>query len=192
MPILRIRRGGALQAIASFFFKLLMVLSVAIVFCIARTFNIQHMSSLAIDGLTQWIYLPSGIRLVAVVIFGWLGAAGIFFGWIFCHVFNNEKTLYECMFIGVISGLTALISLRIWRLAFGVNEVLVQLNLRLLVSLVIVSAFISALVRFAYIFSVDSKASLLEIFTVGFIGDILGSFIVLYLIKLIFFIKKQL
>lgn len=173
----------------SFFFNLLAILSIAVAFYIVRTFNIYSFSSLSLDSLTQWIYLPTGIRLLAVVIFGWLGVIGIVLGWIFCHIFGNEKTLYECIFIGVISGLTALSALRIWQIAFNVDQLLSQFNLRLLISLVMVCSFISALVRFAYIYSTDSSASFLNIFTIGFVGDVLGSFIVLYCIKLMLSIK---
>lgn len=174
----------------SLFFNLLMILSVALALYIVLTLSIPNLSGLSLDGLTQWVNLSSGIRLLSVVIFGWLGAAGIVLGWVFCHLFDNEKSLYECVVIGIIFGLSALVSLRLWQIAFKVDQALSQMNLRLLISLVLVSSFISALARFAYIYSADSTASFLEIFTIGFIGDVLGSFIVLYCIKLTLSIKN--
>ena len=164
-------------------FSLLGMLVVGCSFFIARYINIQVIPFLAFDDLTQLIYLPAGVRLIAVAAFGWFGAAGIVLGWILCHLLGDEKTLLECLFLGIISGITAIASLHIWQILFRVDDVLSQLNLKSLLTLVLVSSFISAIIRFLYIAKWDPTVQFLPIFSIGLIGDISGSLIILYSLK---------
>ncbi|MBU3587829.1 hypothetical protein ICN30_08280 [Polynucleobacter sp. 31A-FELB] len=151
----------------------------------ARYFNNQVLPFLAFDDLTQFVYLPSGIRLLAVAIFGWLGALGITLGWIFCHVVGGEKTFLECLFIGLISGATAMASWQIWQSFLKIEVDLDNLTLKYLLYLVSISSLVGAVVRYLYIASVDPLAQFWPILTIGLVGDVTGALIVLYLIKAI-------
>ena len=129
------------------------------------------------------IYLPAGIRLLAVAIYGWIGVVGIIFGWVLCYVFGGEKTLFEAIFYGSISGFAAYLSLFLWQCQFQINNSLDSITSRFAIYLVLISAFISTLIRYAYLFSIDPLISFFPVFTIGLIGDIVGCFIVLYMIK---------
>lgn len=135
------------------------------------------------DDLTHLIYLPAGIRLLAVAIYGWIGVLGIILGWVLCHLYGNEKTLLECIFLGCLSGVTAYVSLLIWQWHYKINTSLEGLTSKLAISLVMISALISALVRYVYLQSIDPFTPFLSVFLIGLCGDILGSFLILYAIK---------
>ena len=133
--------------------------------------------------LTHLIYLPAGIRLLAVAIFGWVGILGIMLGWVLCGVFDGETTLLQSLSIGFISGFSAYFSVLMWQWYFQIGNSLDSITSRFAVYLVLICAFVSTLIRYAYLFSIDPLTPFLPVFTIGLIGDIVGCFIVLYMIK---------
>lgn len=167
--------------------NLLYALCIGAVFFISRQINLQAFEFSVHHDLAHIIYFPAGIRLLAVLLFGWLGIFGILIGWIFCYFFALEKTLLECIFLGLISGLTAYASLLVWKFIYRVDHSLVEITARQLFALVLISSGISAFVRFIYIYAQDLSTSFVTIFSVGFIGDIFGTLILFYLIKLVFY-----
>ena len=176
--------GGAFKTI---YLNLFYVLCIGIIFFICRQINLHaHVLSLD-DDLAHVVYFPSGIRLLAVMLFGWLGIVGILIGWIFCYVFAHEKTLLECILLGLLSGFTAYFSYQVWRYFYQIDKTLLEITGKQLFALVFISSGISAFVRFLYIYTQDQDTSFVSIFSVGLVGDILGALFSLYLIKLILY-----
>ena len=162
---------------------ILPIFGIGILFFLARSFSTEFLSSIAYDELTYLIYLPAGIRLLAVTIYDWIGILGIILGWVFCHFYNHEKTLLQCLELGFISGVTAYTSLKIWEGYYKIDNYLEGLTTRLAISLAIISAIISAFIRYVIRYSVDPQTSFFAVFSIGLIGDLLGSLIVIYFIK---------
>jgi hypothetical protein len=156
-----------------------------------RTLSIHTFSHIAYDDLTQLIYLPAGIRLVAVAICGWVGVLGIMLGWVFCHLYGDEKTFLECLLLGLISGSTAYAALLFWQLCYKIDYALEGLTSKLVIALVLITAVFSAFVRYVYLSSIDPTIPFLSVFFIGLCGDILGSFIVLYAIKGVVYLLKR-
>ena len=152
-------------------------------FFLFRTLSIQVLEDHAYDDLTRIIYLPAGIRLLAVAIYSWIGILGIMLGWVFCYLHGEERTLLESLNLGLVSGATAYASFLVWRWYYKINSALEGLTSKLAISLVLISAVISAFIRYVYLNSVDPITPFLTVFMIGFCGDILGSFIVLYAMK---------
>lgn len=162
-------------------------LCIGAVFFTCRQINLQSLEFSVDNDLTHIIYFPAGIRLLAVLLFGWLGIFGILIGWIFCYFFAYEKSLLECIFLGLISGFTAYVSLLTWQFIYQINHSLNEMTAMQLLNLVFISSGISALIRFLYIYAQDQSIYFTTIFSVGLIGDILGTLILLYLIKLVLY-----
>jgi hypothetical protein len=152
--------------------------------------NLFIFSSIDESDLTHIVYLPAGIRLLAVAIYGRLGIIGILFGWFLCYFFEDDKTILESLCLGLISGVTAYLALKIWHKFFHIKNDLEGLTSRLAIFLVIVSAIFSTSVRYLYLYSIDPLTPFGPIFLVGLTGDILGAFIVLYFIKLTIYLIK--
>jgi hypothetical protein len=115
--------------------------------------------------------------------YGWIAVLGIILGWIICHIFGGEYTFLECLYFGFISGFTTYISVLAWQWYFRINTAFEGLTPRLLVYLALIFVFMSTFFRSIYIDSIDPTASLAQLFLIGFVGDLLGSFSVFYTIK---------
>jgi len=170
--------------------SVLVICGIGLVFFLTRQINLELFSFIAYDDLAQAIYLPSGVRILAVLLFGLLGIAGIVLGWVLCHFLAGERTFFECLYLGILSGGTAYLSLQVWQWYFRIDDCYTALSAYLLVSLVLVSAFIAAVVRCILIFLSDAETSFLSVFSIGFIGDTIGAFLILYLFKLGLFLRR--
>lgn len=141
--------------------------------------------------MTRLVCLPAGIRLIAVAIYRWTGVLGITLGWFFCNVFSVEKTLFESLVLGLISGVTAYTALLVWQWLYRIGKNLEGLTLRLTIALVLISAVISSYIRYVILVASDPLTPFLPVFLIGFTGDVLGCFIVLYAIKGGLYLLKQ-
>jgi hypothetical protein len=178
--------GGG-RVVKTTLLNLLYALCIGAIFFICRQINLQALEFSVHHDLAHIVYFPAGIRLLAVLLFGWLGIFGILIGWIFCYFFAHEKSLLECIFLGLISGLTAYVSLLAWQFIYQINHSLNEMTAMQLLNLVFISSGISAFIRFFYIYAQDQSISFITIFSVGLMGDILGTLILLYLIKLVLY-----
>ena len=161
---------------------------IGIVFFFFRQFNIQALALSVHSDLTYLVYFPAGIRLLAVLLFNWLGVAGILLGWILCNLLADEKTLLECVFLGLASGLAAWVSLYIWRYFCRIPINLVSLDLEQLLALVLISSVIASITRCLVVYLISGEASLGLIFSAGFIGDVLGTLLIFYVSKFILYL----
>ena len=71
----------------------------------------------------------------------------------------------------------------IWKYHYRINDNFEGITSLLAVYLVFICALISSLIRYIYLASIDPLTSFIMVFAIGFVGDILGSFFVLYAIK---------
>jgi len=181
----RARGGGNLQ---SFFKDMMTIAFIGIVFFSFRQFNIQVLALSVHSDLTNLVYFPAGIRLLAVLLFNWLGVAGILLGWILCNLLADEKTLLECVFLGLASGLAAWVSLYIWRYFCRIPINLVSLDLEQLLALVLISSVIASITRCLVVYLISGETSLGLIFSAGFIGDVLGTLLIFYVSKFILYL----
>ncbi len=92
--------------------------------------------------------------------------------------------------MGLLSGVTAYIALWVWKWYYEIDNAFEKITSRLVISLVFISALISALVRFSYLEIQNTETIFMDIFVIGLIGDLLGSFLVLYAIKLVLVMQK--
>ena len=141
------------------------------------------LSYIAYEELTRLVSLPAGIRLIAVVIYRWIGFLGIVLGSVFSSIFSGENLLFESLVLGLISGVTAYTALLVWQWHYRIGKNLEGLTLRLIIALVLISATISSCIRYLILVINDPLTSFLSVFLIGFTGDVLGCFIVLYIIK---------
>ena len=153
------------------------------IFYLIQILSNEMLSYIAYEELTRLVSLPAGIRLIAVVIYRWIGFLGIVLGSVFSSIFNGENLLFESLVLGLISGVTAYTALLVWQWHFRIGKNLEGLTLRLTIALVLISATISSCIRYLILVSNDPLTSFLSVFLIGFTGDVLGCFIVLYVIK---------
>ena len=132
----------------------------------------------------SWIYLPAGLRLLLILIFGLAGAIGIVvasFTISYFGVFLPD--LVTCIGIGLISGFAPLLAK--WAVVSNIpiNNDLSNLSIQKIIFCVVVYAFVSAGLHQCWFVLRGLESGSLDHFLVMFIGDIAGSLLLIALIK---------
>lgn len=102
----------------------------------------------------------------------------------------GEQTFLESVGLGLLSGATAYLALWVWKWYYEIDNAFEKITTRLVISLVFICSLISALVRFLYLEIQNAETIFMDIFVIGLTGDLLGSFVVLYAIKLVLVMQK--
>ena len=132
----------------------------------------------------SWIYLPAGLRLFLILIFGLSGAIGIAaasFAISYFGVFPPD--LVTCIGIGLISGFAPLLAKWVVVSNIPINNDLSNLSLQKIIFCVVVYALMSAGLHQYWFVLRGLESGSLDHFLVMFVGDIAGSILLIALIK---------
>jgi hypothetical protein len=153
---------------------------VALLWVVLYWLNAQLFAQLQYSTYINWIFLPAAVRVLAVLLFGWRGALGLFMG----ALITFDMTLGD-------SGLSILVQTALSALApwaavhwtarwLKMNTDLQGLNFRQLALLCLAGAGLSAAAH-TMLFSVQAHdPQLLWGFLPMFGGDLLGTLLVVY------------
>jgi hypothetical protein len=142
-------------------------------------------SSLIFGTGVNWIYLPAGLRLFLTLVFGLPGAIGIaLVSFLISYCGELSDDLVVCIGTGLISGFAPYLA-RIFVLSnVELAPDLSNLNLPKLIICILVYAALSAgLHQFWYLTVNLDNAGTVNHFLAMFIGDVLGSVLLISLIK---------
>ncbi len=132
----------------------------------------------------SWIYLPAGLRLFLILIFGLAGAIGIAaasFAISYFGVFPLD--LITCIGIGLISGFAPLLAKWIVITNVNISNDLSNLSIQKIILCVAVYALVSSGLHQYWFELRDLESGSLNHFLVMFVGDITGSILLIALIK---------
>ena len=160
------------------------VLISALLYSALFFFNDWLTGTLKYDLGVSWIYLPAGLRLFLILIFGLAGAVGIavasftisYFG-----VFIPD--LVTCIGIGLISGFAPLLAKWLVVSNIPINNDLSNLSIQKIILCIVVYALVSSGLHQYWFELRDLESGSLNHFLVMFIGDIAGSVLLIALIK---------
>lgn len=142
-------------------------------------------SELIFGSGVNWIYLPAGLRLFLTLIFGLPGAMGIAFASFlisYCGELSNDLTI--CIGTGLISGFAPYLARILVFSNMKLESDLSDLSLPKLLICILLYALLSAGLHQFWYATVDlDDAGSLNHFLVMFIGDVLGSLLLISLIK---------
>jgi hypothetical protein len=132
----------------------------------------------------NWIYLPAGMRLLCVLLFGDAGAIGLLLvSWLVCFFYFFPNDFLRSFMGGILAAAAPWIANRIAQRAFGLRASLSNLSpARLLVCIVLYS-IASPLLHHIWFAIHGGTDNLLRSFVVMFVGDLNGTLIVVYTIK---------
>ena len=148
-------------------------------------FNSWITSELVFSLGVNWIYLPAGLRLFLTLIFGLQGAIGIFLASTFISYFGElSSDLMICIGTGLISGFAPYLA-RIFVFSnVKLEPDLSNMNLQKLLLCILIYAFMSAgLHQYWYATVGLENTGTIHHFVVMAIGDVLGSILLIALIK---------
>lgn len=139
---------------------------------------------LAFSELVSWIFLPAALRMIAVLLAGWVGALGIFLGSLVTCIYLLG--LNDPDYIMIIAGISAfaptaalIVCAKFWNAQMN----LAGLSSTHLLVLSTVSAVFTATMHNAY-FLLSGKVDAVASSTGAmFVGDLIGTLIVLYSAK---------
>ncbi len=132
----------------------------------------------------NWIYLPAGMRLLCVLLFGDAGAIGLLLvSWLVCFFYFFPNDFMRSFMGGILAAAAPWIANRIAQQAFGLRASLNNLSpARLLVCIVLYS-IASPLLHHIWFAIHGGNDDLLRSFIVMFVGDLNGTLIVVYAMK---------
>jgi hypothetical protein len=147
-------------------------------------FNDWFTEALKYDLGVSWIYLPAGLRLLLILIFGLAGAIGIAAASFAISYFGGfPPDLVTCLGIGLISGFAPLLAKWLIVSNIPINNDLSNLSIQKIILCIIVYALMSAGLHQFWFELRDLESGSLNHFLVMFIGDIAGSILLIALIK---------
>ncbi len=127
----------------------------------------------------HWIFLPAALRVLSVLLFQRLGAAGLVIGSYFTLSADQGYTLMEEVLLSLSSGVAPLLAVLLCQRFFRLKAHLYGLRGVHIVALSVACAAANSLVLNSYLlFFLEQKPALLQV-AVVFVGDVLGSVIVL-------------
>ena len=147
-------------------------------------FNDWVTEALKYDLGVSWIYLPAGLRLFLILIFGFAGAIGIAvasFAISYFGVFIPD--LVTCIGVGLISGFAPLLAKWIVVSNIHISRDLSNLSLQKIIFCIVVYALMSAGLHQYWFVLRGLESGSLEHFLVMFVGDIAGSILLIAVIK---------
>jgi hypothetical protein len=132
----------------------------------------------------SWIYLPAGLRLFLILIFGLSGAIGIAAAsFAISYFWAFPADLVTCIGIGLISGFAPLLAKWVVVSNIPINNDLSNLSLQKIIFCVVVYALVSSGLHQYWFELRDLESGSLNHFLVMFVGDIAGSILLIALIK---------
>lgn len=145
----------------------------------------------AFSARANWIFLPAGLRLVAVLLMGARGAAGLMLGaYLTLPVTTPDIGYYELSLI-ISSGVAPLFAVVWYRQIAGINANLTGLNGWHIIGLACVCAATNAIWLNALHATTAKQPATFEAVAAVFVGDIVGAALVLTLISFGFSLATQ-
>mgnify|MGYP006271347197 CR=1 FL=1 len=161
------------------------VLISALVYATLFYMNAWLTSELVFSVGVNWVYLPAGLRLFLTLIFGWSGALGIAIAsFLISYLGALPSDLTLCIGTGFISGFAPYLARFVVFQNVKLDPDLSNLSLpRLLICILIYAGLSSGLHQVWYgVMGLENSGSFNHFF-VMFVGDVLGSLLLISLIK---------
>jgi hypothetical protein len=163
----------------------------AIAYATLFELNAFLFSSLSFTTVTNWVFLPSGLRLAFILIFGVWGAVGIMLGTVgimlsavamgMAPYFNGD--LLTAAGAAFISGFSPLLARQLSQNWFHLDLDLHPLALSTLLRVIVLFAVLSPVMHQLWFTYRGVTAHFLESTLVMAIGDLTGTLIVIYMTK---------
>ena len=126
-----------------------------------------------------WVFLPAGIRMIAVFIFGWAGVLGLFIG----HaITNHTETTSQIVYWATISSLSPMLAKWVCMRWYNIPSALQGLSGKQLLVFSVAGALANALFSSLHFYSSGVSENLNDLIPT-FVGDLLGMIIMLYLCR---------
>jgi len=155
----------------------LQVLLVACVWIVFYHLSTDVLAYFAFNDEAFWIFLPAGVRLVAVILFGWVGVLGVFIGSVLTP---DDVPLTHVLLLSAVSALSPKLALISGRRLLHLSPTLASLTPFHLVVLALMASCYNALMRVGLIHLLGNSQRVFNLLPM-FVGDLVGTFLIFYL-----------
>lgn len=132
----------------------------------------------------SWLFLPSGLRLALVLVFGGQGAIGVILGSL-CIALEVGKQPIEALLTALVSGLAPWMARWISLRYLDLRADLSNLRLPILLKTAVLFALVSAVSHQLLYVSLGLSEGFVSSTSVMVIGDLAGTLVMLYGVKLL-------
>ncbi len=164
-----------------FIFK---AIGVAIAWTLLFKLNMWLFKSLEVNQFVSWVFLPAIIRILSVLLFGWAAVVGLIVGAI---ITSNPADAYHTTpyVLAMISGVGPMIAVRFCEYVLKLPPTLIGIRPSHLFIFALTGAFVNVSIN-GYYFAINQlSADPITCLSPMFIGDMLGSVIMLYIASFI-------
>ena len=148
-------------------------------------FNAIFFQSIGVSQFISWIFLPAAIRMISVMLLDWIGAAGLFVGAVITSQPLLHQNLSEAIVLAGLSALGPVIAVTFCTRWLRMPINLSGLGLRQLTLFGLVGALCNVIPHNIYFYMTDRMQSPLTGIFPMFVGDLLGTVIVLWVCALV-------
>lgn len=154
--------------------------SVAVAYLLFFKLNEWVFSVAKVSDHISWIFLPAAIRMLAVLLLGWAGVAGLYLGSLALLGPRFDIDPLGALLLAGISSLPCLVAARLVQWRLGVTSDLAGMTGRQLLIFGVAGGLASSGAHTLYFAWAARSTEPLEGFVPMFVGDAAGTFIVLY------------
>jgi hypothetical protein len=171
---------------SSFALQCIMVIGTVAFFLVTLAINEWVFTQSEFVRGINWVFLPAGARLLCILLFGGAGALGVLIAsWIASFYYFFPHDFIRAFAGGVIGTAAPFAVYLIARQVFGLRGSLVNLTTRRLLICIVSYAAASASLHHVWFALQGNMNGFLEGLAVMFIGDLIGTLIVIYALKAI-------
>jgi hypothetical protein len=130
------------------------------------------------------IYWLAGYRILAIILFGYVGFFGVLLGYVISGIFLRGFMPPDAIWLGLLSSSATLIGYKIWQKLSGKNDTFESVSFIALFYLVFLTSLITSIFRSAYLAFINTELSMEMLFST-LAANISGAFIFLFLVKIL-------
>jgi hypothetical protein len=166
--------------------QLSMILATIIMFVLMLVLNEWIFTRLEFARGINWIYLPAGIRLLSTLLFAEAGAIGLLIvSWLVCFFYFFPDDFIRSFMGGILATLAPYFVYHFAERVYGFNTSLANLTSKRLLVLIAAYAIASPLLHHIWFALHGDIEHMFSGFFVMVIGDLMGTLIVIYTMKLV-------
>lgn len=159
------------------------IFGVATAWVLLFRLNTAAFSHFETSKFINWVFIPAGVRLISVLLFGIYGVVGLFFGALMTSG-QAGLNLDTAIAISLISAINPYLAVNLAKYCLKIDSLMQGLNAKQLLTISFFAALFNGLSHNLYFHLYIRESSILDCFNM-FIGDFVGSLIVLYTFALL-------
>lgn len=140
----------------------------------------------AVSEYISWVFLPAAVRMLAVLLTGWVGVAGLFVGSLITGFYGfGDSSLGQVVVLAGLSALAPMLAFIVCANFLGLRADLQGLSAMQLVMLSLVCAAFTSGLHSVHLYAFGTVEAFVDAFVPMFVGDLLGTIAVLYVAKIL-------